>query len=441
MPFSYLDLTDEQWVIFQDTIRLAANTTDPESPVGRSIWEHAAVMHTQLQAGIHWSANFLFFHRMFVTMVERKLQKLNPKFAFPYWDSSAAWDRARDAPVLAKVDPAHLFDGKVFECAKSPVYRTFESQSTLPTTEFYGELYTNSLQAGGFEEWSRQIEIAHGSLHNEVGGIMATMASPLDPLFYLHHADIDFLWVQAQAGWASTPSIGFGGQFGGFLPDGSRSGAESKIPGYGTTFASVVDISSMCVEYALPGHRMAADVTISLADLPHSLTIEATSKPTVTTTSMPHETATVMANGNVTNIFDLRAPMATAISSGVIPTTTATSSALPRQTQEPTTRAPLSRCPKPLPEKWIAMQEKGSAVKGIRDEMSKMNQLCETIVENVENGCEAPAMPLYEPHARPFATEHGDAPKAANVESYTNILSSAISFRHSIFLLLLPLVY
>jgi len=38
----------------------------------------------------------------------------------------------------------------------------------------------------------------HAGVHNAVGGDMATAASPSDPLFWLHHANIDRLWVRWQ---------------------------------------------------------------------------------------------------------------------------------------------------------------------------------------------------------------------------------------------------
>ena len=35
---------------------------------------------------------------------------------------------------------------------------------------------------------------AHNQVHNWVGGIMKTMYSPTDPIFWLHHAEVDRLW-------------------------------------------------------------------------------------------------------------------------------------------------------------------------------------------------------------------------------------------------------
>jgi hypothetical protein len=35
-------------------------------------------------------------------------------------------------------------------------------------------------------------------VHNAVGGTMASASSPADPLFFLHHANIDRIWSEWQ---------------------------------------------------------------------------------------------------------------------------------------------------------------------------------------------------------------------------------------------------
>ena len=65
-----------------------------------------------------------------------------------------------------------------------------------------------------FEPFQNFLERVHGSVHIAVGGpsqdpqqqgTMATAHSPADPLFWLHHANIDRLWSQ----WtAAHPNAG-----------------------------------------------------------------------------------------------------------------------------------------------------------------------------------------------------------------------------------------
>ena len=42
----------------------------------------------------------------------------------------------------------------------------------------------------------------HADVHNAVGGDMATDRSPTDPLFWLHHANLDRIFSRWQAGHA-----------------------------------------------------------------------------------------------------------------------------------------------------------------------------------------------------------------------------------------------
>jgi tyrosinase len=50
----------------------------------------------------------------------------------------------------------------------------------------------------------------HNVIHRYVGGAMALMASPNDPVFWLHHANIDRIWAiwQAIHGMSTYPSSG-----------------------------------------------------------------------------------------------------------------------------------------------------------------------------------------------------------------------------------------
>ncbi len=80
---------------------------------------------------------------------------------------------------------------------------TISLNRQLISRETYNEKYQRSLLEGGFERWSEEVEILHGTLHTLVGennGQMSSMYSPLDPIFYLHHGHIDYLCMNAQAG-------------------------------------------------------------------------------------------------------------------------------------------------------------------------------------------------------------------------------------------------
>ena len=83
------DLTDQEWEIYTTTIRAAAQM--PGTTGGRTVWEEFAQFHISMAQEIHGNCQFLPWHRMFLSYAERRLQQINPNFAFFYWDSAREW--------------------------------------------------------------------------------------------------------------------------------------------------------------------------------------------------------------------------------------------------------------------------------------------------------------------------------------------------------------
>ncbi|HEY0462048.1 MAG TPA: tyrosinase family protein [Pyrinomonadaceae bacterium] len=53
-----------------------------------------------------------------------------------------------------------------------------------------------------FAGFQFELERVHAGVHNSVGGQMGQSNSPADPLFRLHHSNIDRVWAQ----WQATPN-------------------------------------------------------------------------------------------------------------------------------------------------------------------------------------------------------------------------------------------
>lgn len=85
-------------------------------------------------------------------------------------------------------DPARL--------AAWTVERDEFEESLLPTQGLVNQV----LDLEPFAPFQRSLEAIHGNVHNAVGGDMRTAHSPTDPVFYLHHANVDRLWAQWQTG-------------------------------------------------------------------------------------------------------------------------------------------------------------------------------------------------------------------------------------------------
>jgi tyrosinase len=125
--------------------------------------------------------NFLSWHRRYVRSFEQRLQKAVPGVTVPYWD----WTKNRAIPA-ALSDPALL--------TRWSVDRDEFDETLLPTQGIVNQV----LALTPFTPFQRNLEAIHGGVHNAVGGDMATAHSPSDPLFFLHHANVDRLWAKWQ---------------------------------------------------------------------------------------------------------------------------------------------------------------------------------------------------------------------------------------------------
>lgn len=125
--------------------------------------------------------NFLAWHRLFLYAFERTLQQVRPSVTLPYWD----WSVNREIPQELR--------GATFR-SRWGITRASE---TLPLA------LSVNMTAAPFSRFQLLLETdAHNTVHRVVGGsggTMGTASSPQDPIFWLHHANIDRLWAQWQA--------------------------------------------------------------------------------------------------------------------------------------------------------------------------------------------------------------------------------------------------
>ena len=145
---------------------------------------HARAMS---MAGMSWQVhtmgvgmpgtNFLAWHRHFLVRFEQRLQEVDPDVSIPYWD----WITDPTIPAFLN-DPALL--------SKWSVERSFTPHE-MPS----GAELDLAMDIDRFPRFQRKLELGpHNDVHNAVGGTMATSSSPADPLFWLHHANLDRLW-------------------------------------------------------------------------------------------------------------------------------------------------------------------------------------------------------------------------------------------------------
>jgi tyrosinase len=145
--------------------------------------------------GIHVSSHFLPWHREMLLRFERGLQENHPDVTIPYWDSSV--DSNTSDPLFWSSN----FLGQ-FNSAWN-LSRALGSD-TLPTPQ---QVETNQKRGTYDTFWPELENPIHNSPHRWVEGVMATAASPGDPIFYLHHCWIDMLWAKWQLANPSAPFV------------------------------------------------------------------------------------------------------------------------------------------------------------------------------------------------------------------------------------------
>jgi tyrosinase len=185
------DVKASEWAAFIDAVN-KTHGVGAKAPAYRDfVGVHARAMNMGDPVGMSWGVhsmgqmmpgrNFLAWHRRFVIQMENRLRKVDPTIIIPYWN--AIEDRAVPAPL----DRAELLQSWSITRHWKPAI--LASQADLDAANAMGT----------FLAFQSTLEGAvHASVHNAVGGTMASASSPADPLFFLHHANIDRIWSEWQ---------------------------------------------------------------------------------------------------------------------------------------------------------------------------------------------------------------------------------------------------
>jgi tyrosinase len=170
-------------------------------------WERQAEIH--LNGCPHGNWYFLPWHRAYVLEFEEICRDLsgNPDFALPYWN----WTQNRSIP------------GPFWQGTLLNTTRVVGQNDTISVLFVRQRIIDALLRANDFElfasfkpvgqnntdqNWQRVPggsalleRTPHDQIHVWIGGDMRTFMSPLDPIFWLHHCNIDRLW----AVWNAPP--------------------------------------------------------------------------------------------------------------------------------------------------------------------------------------------------------------------------------------------
>ncbi|KAL8560793.1 hypothetical protein ACOMHN_061828 [Nucella lapillus] len=161
---------------------------------------------------VHGMPTFPHWHRLFVTEVEDELKSRGLEIGMPYWE----WTRPNThVPELAAEetyeDPHthhqvhNPFHDAVVAFLGEKTSRDIQEDELSETPDFgdHTSLFDAMLLAfeqEDFCDFEVQFEVVHNAIHFLVGGLnpytMATLHySAYDPIFYLHHSNVDRLWA------------------------------------------------------------------------------------------------------------------------------------------------------------------------------------------------------------------------------------------------------
>ncbi len=160
----------------------------------------------------HRNLRFLPWHRMYVYFFERIVRKASGKadFMLPYWnytDSSAE----RALPEAFR-NPATEAANALFRSARAPGINsgTALDSGSVSTSGAFNE--TSAAPSGARPGFYQEIESQpHNIIHVTLGGdgLMSDPATAaLDPIFWLHHCNIDRLWSRWNARGRTNVSDG-----------------------------------------------------------------------------------------------------------------------------------------------------------------------------------------------------------------------------------------
>lgn len=204
---AFLDPSDPYVLQYATVVQEMKNRSqaNPNDPTG---WAAFVDLHREWCPHGNWL--FLPWHREVLLRFELIAQDIleDKSFGIPYWN----WTEQRSIPpafrtgVLHHPDRAFVDDGQklpMLAGSAGAVDIAFAQHSFEPFASFRtpkpagtpGPADQQRLETKGLLE-----ALSHDFVHGSVGGDMGRVAfSPQDPVFYTHHAMLDYLWLEWNA--------------------------------------------------------------------------------------------------------------------------------------------------------------------------------------------------------------------------------------------------
>jgi tyrosinase len=174
-------LVDADIETYREAVELmkALPGSDPTS------WTAQAAIHG-LPGGFtfceHGTDHFFDWHRAYLFYFEKICQKVtnNPQFGLPYWN----WNQNPG------IHSAFLDNTSALFLART---RTSMGSNSAVSTTTLDPMLDNT----DFYTYRQQVEgTPHNTVHTYIGGTLGGFTSALDPLFWMHHCMVDYMWAK-----------------------------------------------------------------------------------------------------------------------------------------------------------------------------------------------------------------------------------------------------
>ncbi|REG82338.1 tyrosinase family protein [Algoriphagus antarcticus] len=137
---------------------------------------------------MHGNPRFLPWHRIYLLRMEELLMMVDPTVCIPYWKSSE--EQSFPSWLISFTPTVTLMSGP------HTVTRNIGMFAILPNAA----AVTAALANGTFNTFASALEGIHNSGHVWVSGSMGSVSfAPCDPVFWMHHCEIDRIWAEWQA--------------------------------------------------------------------------------------------------------------------------------------------------------------------------------------------------------------------------------------------------
>jgi tyrosinase len=225
-------LTDNEWTRYCNAVVTLKHTFPGGSNV--SIYDQFVAIHVCVWGlrfgtgpaggtdGAHVGPAFLPWHREYLRRYEEALAAVDPTVSLPYWNWGRGWDAETDDlfqddrigprggivtsgyfaeaataqnplgwtihPDLRPIGSALRRTGAAGVNSLPPRASVFEALEKNTFSTFRPALESGFGLAPGHNDM-------HNGVHGWVSGDMGAMSSPNDPIFFMHHAQIDRIWA------------------------------------------------------------------------------------------------------------------------------------------------------------------------------------------------------------------------------------------------------